>query len=374
MKYRYLGSSGMLVSRISLGTMTFGAGEWGCDADESRNIIRDYLEAGGNLLDTADVYSGFRSEEIIGSVMPDLRREEVIVATKTYFPTGQYPNAHGFSRKHAMDALTASLRRMKTDYVDLFYIHGPDPVTPLETVMRTMDDMVRSGMVRYVACSNMFAWQIAKAQGAADARNLEGFVAGQYLYNLVDRSAEREIIPAMVDADMGLVCYSPLGGGLLTGKYQDVVRSYREQQGKGEARKAENQGGRKASEDAKPPEGSRLSFRMKVDGPRFWHPRGFETAQALEQVSKDSGIPMAKLAVSWPLGRRFVTSVIIGVKSRKQLAENLETADWDMPGDVWNRLEEATRPEEEYLEFFNRASYSRFRELGEGAEEKTRLF
>ena len=342
MKYRYLGSSGLLISRIALGTMTFGAPDWGCDEDQAHAILKGYLEAGGNHIDCADVYAGGRSEEIVGRFLPQINRDEVVVASKCYFPMGDKPNRSGFSRKHVIASCEASLQRLKTDYIDLYYIHGPDPITPLEEQMRSMDDLVRQGKVRYLACSNLFAWQMAKAAGTAARMNLEPLIAGQYIYSLVHRELEREVVPAAVDLGLGLICYSPLGAGLLTGKYKG---------------------------QQEPAAGTRISFRPQLDGPRFWHAKGFQTAEILEKVSADTGIPMFKLAIAWPLGRRFVASVIIGVRTAEQLAANMETGDWDMPEDIWNKLEEQTRPEEEYLTGFNRQNYQRQFLAGEFYDE-----
>jgi aryl-alcohol dehydrogenase-like predicted oxidoreductase len=346
MKYRFLGSSGLLVSRLTLGAMTFGAADWGCDERESHAIIKKYLDAGGNCLDTADVYAGGRAEEIIGSFLTQINRDQIIIASKCYFPVGTLPNSYGVSRKHIIASCDASLRRMKTDYIDLYYIHGPDPVSSLEETMRALDDLVRQGKVRYLGCSNLFGWQIAKANGVAARMNLEKLVAGQYLYNLIHREPEREIVPAAVDHGLGIVCYSVLGGGLLTGKYKGMTE---------------------------PAKGSRLFFRTQTDGPRFWHPKGFETAEILEGISSESGIPMSKLAIAWPLKRRFVTSVIMGVKSQEQLEANMEMGDWDMPDDVWDILEENTRPEEEYLSWFNKRNYDRFFSAAEFHDESTEL-
>jgi aryl-alcohol dehydrogenase-like predicted oxidoreductase len=346
MKYRFLGSSGLLVSRITLGTMTFGVADWGCDEKNSHAILKKYLEAGGNSIDCADVYAGGRAEEIVGSFVPQMKRDEVILASKCYFPVGNLPNRYGLSRKHVMASCEASLKRLKTDYIDLYYIHGPDPVSPLEESLRTMDDLVRQGKIRYLGCSNLFGWQIAKAAGISARMNLEGLVAGQYLYNLVHREPEREIVPAAVDHGIGIVCYSPLGGGLLTGKYKGM---------------------------AEPAQGTRLAFRTQIDGPRFWHSNGFKIAEILEQVSSESGIPMVKLAIGWPLKRRFVTSVIIGARNQAQIELNMEMGDWEMLEDVWNRLEEKTRPEEEYLTWFNKRNYERFFSASEFHDEAKEL-
>jgi len=346
MKYRVLGSSGLFMSRITLGTMTFGAADWGCDEKESHAILKQFLDAGGNSLDCADVYAGGKAEEIVGRFLPQVNREEVIVASKCYFPTGTRPNNFGISRKRVIASCEASLRRLKTDYIDLYYIHGPDPVSPVDESMRALDDLVRQGKVRYLGCSNLFGWQIAKACGIAARMNLEGLVAGQYIYSLIHREPEREIIPAAVDHGLGILGYSPLGGGLLTGKYKGMQE---------------------------PAKGTRISFRTQVDGARFWHARGFKTAEIVEQVSAASGIPMQTLAIGWPLRRKFVTSVIIGVRSQEQVKANMEAGDWDMPEDVWRRLEEQTRPEEEYLTWFNRKNYERFFSAAEFHDERAEL-
>ena len=346
MKYRVLGSSGLFLSRITLGTMTFGAADWGCDEKESHAIIKQFLDVGGNSLDCADVYAGGKAEEIVGRFLPQINREEVILASKCYFPTGTRPNSFGVSRKRVIASCEASLRRLKTDYIDLYYIHGPDPVSPVEESMRALDDLVRQGKVRYLGCSNLFGWQIAKACGIAARMNLEGLVAGQYIYSLIHREPEREIVPAAVDHGLGILGYSPLGGGLLTGKYKGMQE---------------------------PAKGTRISFRTQVDGPRFWHARGFKTAEIVEQASGASGIPMPTLAIAWPLRRKFVTSVIIGVRSQDQLKANMEAGDWDMPEDVWGRLEEQTRPEEEYLTWFNRKNYERFFSAVEFHDERAEL-
>ncbi len=346
MRYRFLGSSGLLISRITLGTMTFGAPEWGCDEKEAHAILKQFLDAGGNSVDAADVYAGGRAEEIIGAFLPQVSRERVVLASKCYFPMGSQPNHYGLSRKHVIASCEASLRRLRTDYIDLYYLHGPDPITPPEETLRAFDDLVRQGKVRYVGVSNLFAWQLAKAAGVAARLSLEPLVAAQYIYGLVHRELEREVVPAAVDHGLGVLCYGALGAGLLSGKYKGA---------------------------AEPPLGSRMQRRAQVDGARFWHAKGFQVAQAVEQVSAKTGIPMAKLAVAWPLRRRFVASVIVGVRTREQLASNLEPGDWDMPEEVWKPLEESTRPEEEYLTSFNRASYARFFAAADFHDERAEL-
>ena len=338
MKYRYLGSSGLLMSRITLGTMTFGAPDWGCDEKTSHQILKRFVDAGGNSIDIADVYAGGKSEEIVGRFLSQVNRDDLIVASKFSLPTGEAPTRFGASRKRIVTACEESLKRLGTDYIDLYYLHVPDPVTPYEEWLRALDDLVRQGKIRYTGSSSLFGWQLAKAQGVSERLGLERMVAGQYIYNLIHRELEREIIPAAMDGGIGLTCFSPLGGGLLTGKY-------------------------KGSE--KPAEGTRAAYRTNVDGPRFWHKKGFDTARIVEEVSREFDIPAADLAIAWPLGRPFVTSVIIGARNLEQFQANMTAADWDLPADAWNALEERTRPEEEYMTWYNKFNYSRFFEASE---------
>ena len=346
MRYRFLGSSGLLISRITLGTMTFGAPDWGCNEQEAHAILKRFLDGGGNLIDAADVYAGGRAEEIIGAFLQEIPREQVVLASKCYFPMGAKPNQYGLSRKHIIASCEASLRRLRTDYIDLYYLHGPDPIAPFEETLRAFNDLVRQGKVRYIGVSNLFAWQIAKACGVSARMNLESPVAGQYIYSLIHRELEREVIPAAVDHGLGILCYGALGAGLLTGKYKGMTE---------------------------PPKGSRMQRRAQIDGARFWHPKGMKVAQIVEQVSAKTGIPMAKLAIAWALRRRFVASVIVGVRTWEQLASNMEPGDWDVPEDVWKTLEEQTRPEEEYLTWFNRMSYERIFAAADFHDERAEL-
>jgi aryl-alcohol dehydrogenase-like predicted oxidoreductase len=315
MKYRYMGNTGLLVSRVCLGTMTFGVKDWGCDRKTSKELINQYLDAGGNFIDTADIYAGNASEEIIGEALKDKKRDEIVLATKCFFRTGKSPNAKGLSRKHIMEACEASLRRLQTDTIDLYYMHGADPFTPLEETMRTLNDLVRQGKVRYLGCSNIFAWQILKANGISALFNLEKLTCGQYLYNLIIREAEREVLPACKDQGMGMTCWSPLGGGILLGKYK---------------------------KEEKPSPGTRLYYRTEIDGPRFWHQRGFEMVKKLDALSQKTGISKIQLALSWPLHDKRVTSVILGVKTSEQLKENLVVADWDLPDEIWEEVNHET--------------------------------
>jgi 1-deoxyxylulose-5-phosphate synthase len=347
MKYRFLGSSGLLISRISLGTLNFGAPpEWGCDETEARAIMKAFFDGGGNAIDTANVYAGGKAEEIVGRFLHGFPREQVVLASKAYMPVGALPNQFGASRKHILAACEASLRRLQTDYLDLYYLHGPDPITSFEETLRAYDDLVRSGKVRYLGVSNLFGWQIAKAAGVARRLDLASPVAGQYIYSPIHRELEQEVIPAAVDSGVGITCYGVFGAGLLAGKYQ----------GMGE-----------------PNQGSRMQVRMQMDGGRFWHPKGFRAAQAIQAASEKIGVPMARLAIGWPLGRRFVSSVVLGIRTREQMLANLEAADWDMPQEAWKAIEEATRPEDDNLTWFNRQNYQRIFAAAEFHDERTDL-
>jgi aryl-alcohol dehydrogenase-like predicted oxidoreductase len=346
MKYRFLGSSGLLVSRIALGTLNFGAPQWGCDEAEARAILKAFVEGGGNFIDTANVYAGGAAEEIVGRFLCEVPRERIVLASKASMPVGSQPNLFGASRKHILAACEASLRRLQTDYLDLYYLHGPDPVTPLEETFRAYDDLVRQGKVRYVGVSNLFGWQIATATGVTRRFGLAPLVAGQYIYSPIHRELEEEVIPACVAGGLGLTCYGVLGAGLLAGRYKGM---------------------------AEPVKGTRMQLRMQVDGKRFWHPMGQRAAQAIQTVSERTGVPMARLAIAWPLRRKFVSAVVLGISTRAQVLENLEAADWDMPREDWDAIEAATRPAEDNLTWFNRQNYQRVLDAAEFHDERADL-
>ena len=218
MQYRYLGRSGLAVSRVCLGTMTFGNKAWGCEQAEASAIVDRFLDAGGNFIDTADLYAAGMSETMLGQAIKGKDRDALVIASKCWFATADNPTARGLSRKHVVEACEASLRRMGIDFIDLYQLHGPDPYTPIEETMAALGDLVRAGKIRYTGCSNFYAWQIMKANAAARALGVAPFVSGQYLYNLIRRDIEREILPACVDQGMGILPWSPLASGLLTGK------------------------------------------------------------------------------------------------------------------------------------------------------------
>jgi aryl-alcohol dehydrogenase-like predicted oxidoreductase len=315
MKYRYLGRSGLLVSRICLGTMTFGMANWGCDQKQASRIVNSFVEAGGNFLDTADMYSAGVSEEMTGKAINDHNRDELIIATKAWFRTSEGANGNGSSRKHILGAVEASLRRLGTDYIDLYQVHGPDWFTPMEETMRTLDDLVRQGKVRYIGCSNYYAWQMVKANAVAEKMNLEKFISAQHMYNLVRRDIEREILPACADQGLGMLCWSPLASGFLSGKYQ-------------------------RGKDV--PDGSRISFRKSVDIPRYFHDYAFDTVETLVELGEVTGKPPSQLSTAWLLGDRRVTSIISGPKTVEQIEDVLAVADWNLEQEHWDQLEKVS--------------------------------
>ncbi|MFW5686476.1 MAG: aldo/keto reductase [Spirochaetota bacterium] len=311
MKYRYLGRSGLLVSRICLGTMTFGNKEWGCDQAAATKIVNAFLDAGGNFIDTADLYSDGVSEEMLGKAIADKKREELVIATKCWFPTGETPNARGLSRKHIEEAFDASLERMGLDYVDLYQIHGPDPYTPIEETMDALSGLVQSGRVRYVGCSNLYGWQIVKANMVSEQLGGPKFISAQHLYNLVRRDIEREILPACDDQGMGMICWSPLASGMLTGKYQG---------------------------QSEPDPDTRFGKNARVYLPRYWWDDALALVEEVIGVAKELGATPAQVALSWLLGDRRVTAPIVGARTVDQINDNLAAGDLDLPEELRDRL------------------------------------
>lgn len=303
MKYRYLGRSGLLVSRVCLGTMTFGTKDWGCDAATATAITDQFIAAGGNFIDTADMYAGGASEEILGKAIARHRRDDLVIATKCWFRMGPTPNNKGLSRKHILEAAEASLRRLGTDYIDLYQMHGPDPYTPLEESLQALDDLVRSGKVRYVGCSNFHGWQVVKANALAEARGWSRLISGQHLYNLLRRDVEREVLPACADQGLGLLCWSPLASGLLTGKYDPRTG---------------------------PAHDSRVGLRAAIDMPRYWNDASFRVIDAVKSVARDTGRTPAQVALGWLLHDRRVASVIVGCRRVEQVVDALVNGDWDL--------------------------------------------
>jgi aryl-alcohol dehydrogenase-like predicted oxidoreductase len=303
MQYRQLGRSGLRVSALSLGTMTFGgAGGFAnvghTDVDEAVRILDRCVEAGVNLIDTADVYSGGASEEIVGQIVRG-RREDLLLATKCRFPTEAGANGAGSSRHHILRSLEASLRRLGTDYVDLYQLHGWDGQTSLEETMSVLDDVVRAGKVRYVGCSNYSAWQLMKALGVADRQGLERFASHQIYWSLVGRDVEVEVVPAAIDQGVGILVWSPLAGGLLTGKYR---------------------------RDTKPASGSRQLTDWN-EPPISDEGKLHDVVDAVVAVADAHGAPPAQVSLAWLLTKPVVSSVIVGARDAQQIGQTLGAAD-----------------------------------------------
>lgn len=321
MRYRQLGKTGCSVSVLALGTMTFGS-----ETDEkgSRAQLDRYFEAGGNLIDTADVYSRTESESIIGRWLaskPAETRDQAVIATKGRFPTGDGPNDAGLSRRHLARAIDASLRRLQIDCIDLYQVHSFDPWTPIEETLRALDDAVGQGKIHYVGLSNFTGWQLQKAVDVAGSRHLSRPVTLQPQYNLLAREIEWEIIPACQSEGLGLLPWSPLGGGWLTGKYR------RDEQPVGATRLGEN-----------PQRG------VEAYGRRGAQQRTWEVLDAVEQVSKARGASMAQVSLAWLRERPTVSSVILGCRTTEQLADNLKAADLDLEPSEIARLDQASDP------------------------------
>lgn len=299
MLYAQLGTSGTFVSRICLGTMTFGGsgGPIGnLPLSDVETIVAAALDAGVNFIDTADIYNGGDAEALLGEVLAG-RRNDVVLATKCASRTGAGPNNVGQSRIHIFEALEASLKRLKTDRIDLYQLHNFDRLTPLEEVLGALDDAVRQGKIRYIGCSNYAGWQVAKAIGLSERRLLARFVSVQSYYSLAGRDIERELVPAAIDHGLGLICWSPLAGGLLSGKFD-----------------------RDGTADA----GAR---RATLQFPPVDRQQTFAVIDVLREIARETGATVAQVALAWLLSRPAVTSLIVGVKRLDQLRDNLGALD-----------------------------------------------
>jgi aryl-alcohol dehydrogenase-like predicted oxidoreductase len=320
MEYRQLGSSGLRVSALTLGTMTFGGqGQFKnvgtTDLAGARRQIDMCLDAGVNVIDTADVYSAGRSEEIVGEAIQD-KRDQVLLATKVRFPMGEDPNMAGLSRHHIISGCEASLRRLRTDHIDLYQVHEWDGHTPVPETLAALEHLVASGKVRYIGVSNYAAWQLMKALGTSEREHLPRFVSQQIYYSLQERSAEYELIPLALDQGLGTLVWSPLAGGLLSGKYR-------------------------RGQDA--PEGSRHVTDWD-EPPVYDEDRLYDTIDVLVAIAEDHGVSAAQVALAWLLRRPSISSVVIGARTDEQLADNLKAAELPLTDEEHDRLEEASRP------------------------------
>ncbi len=329
MEHRTLGHSGLAVSRLTLGTMNFSTGpDTSCDEQQARRIIHGYLDAGGTVVDTADIYHGGRSEEIVGRAIAT-RRDEVVLATKGSGPLGPGPNDRGLSRRHLTRALEASLRRLDVDHVDLYQCHNWYPDTPIEETMATLDGFVRSGKVRYLGCSNYTAGQIVESLWAGQRLGGGGapFVSLQPHYSLLARDIEAEILPTCVRYGLGTLTYGPLAGGVLAGRYQ---------------------------RHASPEPGSRMDrwYRFPTPAAGRWadamlRERNFDVVDHVVEIADQLGATPSAVAVAWLMGRPGVTSVILGPRTLEQLQDTVTALSLELPPELTERLDLVSAPSNE---------------------------
>jgi aryl-alcohol dehydrogenase-like predicted oxidoreductase len=327
MRYRQLGRSGLFVSEICLGAMTFGGGSGGIwsmigdlDQQATNAVIGQALESGVNFIDTADVYSMGVSEKLVGQALKDLgvKRSDVVIATKAFGEMGPGPNDRGASRGHIMDAVKGSLDRLGLDHIDLYQMHGNDSVTPLDETLRALDDLVSQGLVRYIGCSNWAAWRIAKAVGLSDHAGRARFETVQAYYSIGGRDLEREMVPMMASEGVGLMVWSPLAGGFLSGKF--------EREGKG-------------------PQGAR---RTTFDFPPIDKERAWPIIDAMRGVAQAHDVSVARVALAYVLAKPWVTTVIIGARNTEQLEDNIAAADLKLTHDELKHLDDVSALAPEY--------------------------
>ena len=342
MRNKPLGRTGLFVSELCLGSMTFGGSEgiWGRIGDlqqsDAERLIGQALDAGINFIDTADVYAGGASEQITGQALKNLRlrREDVVIASKVCGETGPGPNARGASRQHILDGVAASLKRLQLEHIDLYQIHAFDPATPIEETVRALDHLVREGRVRYVGVSNWAAWQITKALGIAERLGMARFESVQAYYTLAGRDLERELMPMLESEGLGLLVWSPLAGGLLSGKYR-----------RGQA---DEPGARRQSFDFPPVD------RARADA----------CIDAMRPIAEAHGVSVAQIALAWLLHQPQVTSVIVGARRPEQLAENMAATQVALTGAELQQLDAASRLPSEYPGWmFDRQGEFRRRQL-----------
>jgi aryl-alcohol dehydrogenase (NADP+) len=322
MKHTRLGRTGLQVSRLCLGTMTFGLQ---CDEPSSFAIMDRASDGGITFFDTADVYplggtgeTVGRTEEIVGRWLKG-RRDRFILATKCFGRSGPARWDQGNSRKHILDAVEASLRRLQTDYIDLYQLHGPDPETPIDETLRALEDVVRAGKVRYVGCSNFLAYQIARAVGRSEAMGVVRFDSIQPRYNMLFREIERELLPLAAEEGIGVIPYNPIAGGLLSGKH---------------------------NRDAGPEEGSRFTLGTAAQRyqDRYWHEGMFETVEQLRPLAASAGMTLPQMAVAWVLANPAITAPIIGASRPEQLTDTIRAVETPLPLELKQHLDDLTAP------------------------------
>jgi aryl-alcohol dehydrogenase-like predicted oxidoreductase len=320
MEYGRLGRTGLMVSELCLGCMTFGRE---LDEEGSRALVARFLEAGGNFIDTADVYAMGSSEEIVGRAIKGVR-DDVVLATKVRFAMGEGPNDVGLSRKHVISGCEASLRRLGTDYIDLYQVHAWDALTPLEETLSALTDLVRAGKARYIGVSNFTGWQLMKALCVSELKGFERFVCLQPQYSLVERNIEREVLPVCWEEGLGVIPWSPLGGGFISGKYR-----------RGEG----------------PPQGSRIAEAVE-SMEEYWDRRSTERnwriLDVVGEISSETGKSYAQISLNWLLQQELVTAPIIGARRMEQLEDNLGASGWRLSEEQLMRLSEAGAIEDLY--------------------------
>lgn len=313
MDFRFLGKTGLRVSELCLGAMTFGRE---CDEAYSHEMLDRFVEAGGNFIDTANVYSTGASEEIVGTWLKDRPRDALVIATKVRFPMSAGPNDVGLSRKHILSSVESSLRRLQTDYIDLYQVHSWDHLTPLEETLSTLDGLVKAGKVRYLGVSNYTGWQLQKAVDMSHARGWEPFVSLQPLYNLLDRATEWDLVPVCANEGLGIIPWSPLRGGWLTGKYRRDM--------------------------AQPPAGTRIEKAEREGWSESWSAynteRTWNVIDALVEIGAELGKSVAQVALNWVLNRPGITAPIIGARTMAQLDDNLGAVGWALDDAQMARL------------------------------------
>jgi aryl-alcohol dehydrogenase-like predicted oxidoreductase len=324
MKYNKLGNTGLLVSEFCLGTLTFGDHKdfrllGGLGQLEADGLVKLAIDAGINMIDTANMYSAGLAEEITGNSIRNLgiSRDSLVLATKVRSAMGEGPNDKGLSRKHILAQAEASLKRLKTDYIDLYQIHSYDPLTPIDETLRALEDLVRSGMVRYIGASNLASWQLMKALAYSDKKDITPFCSMQSYYSLASRDIEREMIPLLEDQHIGLMVWSPLAGGMLTGKYK---------------RDGKTGGGR----------------RDAANFPTVDMERTFRVLDVLEPMAEKKQVSVAQLAIAWLLQRPVVSTVILGVRNEEQFRDNLGAASFSFTSEELTELNEASKLPPEY--------------------------
>ena len=324
MKYNLLGNTGLYVSELCLGTMTFGGrGMWTAigtlPQEQVNSLVKQSVDGGINFIDTANIYSEGLSEQMTGQAIRDLglKRDDLVIATKVRGQMGEGPNEVGLSKKHILQQADESLTRLNMDYIDLYQIHGFDKLTPLEETLEALDSLVKSGKVRYIGCSNLAAWQLMKALGISAQQHLSKFVSLQAYYTIAGRDLERELIPLLLDQKVGLMVWSPLAGGLLSGKY---------------------------SRDTETQEGRRVNF----DFPPVNKEKAYDILNVMRKIADNKGVTVAQIALSWLLHQPAVTSVIIGANKPEQLTDNLSSVDVKLDSEELDQLNEVSKLSPEY--------------------------